>query len=43
MGLDFAGSAVFTALLPARRQGKAELIPWLTAAVAAVLVHDLVP
>jgi 4-azaleucine resistance transporter AzlC len=42
-GLDFAGPAVFTALLTARWKGRADLIPWLTAAAVAVLVHDLVP
>ena len=42
-GLDFVSTAVFIALLVAMRQGRANLMPWLTAAVVAVAVWHFVP
>jgi len=42
-GLDFAVTAVFAALLVGMWKGKADLAPWATAAVVAVVVAHVVP
>ncbi len=42
-GLDFVSTAVFVALLVAMRQGRANLLPWLTAAAVAIAVWHFVP
>ena len=42
-GLDFAATAVFAALLAGRWTGRADLLPWATAAVVAVIVERIVP
>lgn len=42
-GLDFAFTATFLALLLGMWKGKADLIPWLVAAIAAILSARLLP
>ena len=42
-GLDFAFVAVFAALTMSLYQGKEELIPWVTAAVLAIIGEQLLP
>jgi 4-azaleucine resistance transporter AzlC len=42
-GLDFAFSAVFLALLVGMWRGKTDLLPWLVAAVVAVVAQRLLP
>ncbi|MFZ5897942.1 MAG: AzlC family ABC transporter permease [Bacillota bacterium] len=42
-GLDFAFTAVFIALLVGFWKGKADLIPWLVAAVVATVASKLLP
>jgi len=42
-GLDFAATAVFAALLVARWKGRADVLPWVTAALVAVGVERVVP
>lgn len=43
LGLDFAFTAVFLALLAGLWKGKQDLPPWLVAAGVALLVHHFVP
>jgi 4-azaleucine resistance transporter AzlC len=42
-GLDFAFTAVFLALIAGMWKGKADLLPWTVAAVAAVAAHHWLP
>jgi 4-azaleucine resistance transporter AzlC len=42
-GLDFAFTATFLALLLGMWKGKADLVPWLVAAVAAIVSARLIP
>ena len=42
-GLDFAFVAVFTALLVGFWRDRADLLPWGTAAILALLTHQLLP
>lgn len=42
-GLDFAFTATFTALLLGMWKGKADLLPWLVAALAAIIAARLIP
>jgi 4-azaleucine resistance transporter AzlC len=41
--LDFAFTAVFTALAVGLWRGKSDILPWLVAGAAALLVHHLLP
>ena len=41
--LDFVFVAVFTALVMTLWRGKQDLVPWLVAALSAVLFHQLIP
>jgi 4-azaleucine resistance transporter AzlC len=43
LGLDFAFTAVFTALLCSFWRGGRDLLPWLTAAAVALVVEQAVP
>jgi predicted branched-subunit amino acid permease len=43
IGLDFAFTAVFVALLAGMWRGKRDLVPWVAAAVAACLAAALLP
>lgn len=42
-GLDFAFTAVFISLLISLRRGKSDILPWLTAAIVAVVAHKFLP
>jgi 4-azaleucine resistance transporter AzlC len=42
-GLDFAFTATFLALLLGMWKGKADLLPWLVAALAAIIASRLIP
>lgn len=42
-GLDFAFTATFLALLFGMWKGKADLVPWIVAALAAIITAKLVP
>ena len=42
-GLDFAFTATFLALLLGMWKGKSDLIPWLVAALAAIVSARLIP
>ncbi|MFN8470819.1 MAG: AzlC family ABC transporter permease [Anaerolineae bacterium] len=42
-GLDFVSTAVFVALLVAMRKGRANLLPWTTAAIVAIAAWHFVP
>jgi predicted branched-subunit amino acid permease len=43
LGLDFAFSATFLALLLGLWKGRADLVPWLVAALVAIIVGRFVP
>jgi predicted branched-subunit amino acid permease len=42
-GLDFAFTATFLALLLGMWKGKADLLPWLVAALVAIISARLIP
>jgi 4-azaleucine resistance transporter AzlC len=42
-GLDFAFTAVFLSLLMGMRSGKSDILPWLTAALFAMVAHKFLP
>jgi 4-azaleucine resistance transporter AzlC len=41
-GLDFAATAIFVALIAGMWRSRHDVVPWLTAAVAAIITHQLV-